>query len=86
MTEIPSVLDQILAGVREDVEARRSQVSLDEIKRRAAASPTPRDAHAALAQPGVSVIAEVKRKSPSKGDLATIADPAGRAARGGSAC
>ena len=76
MTETPSVLDQIMAGVREDVEKRRSQVSLDEIKRRAAETPAPRDAYAALAQPGVSVIAEVKRKSPSKGDLATIADPA----------
>ena len=31
--------------------------------------------HAALAAPGLSVIAEVKRKSPSRGDLAAIADP-----------
>ncbi|MFN8157976.1 MAG: hypothetical protein U0R68_11205 [Candidatus Nanopelagicales bacterium] len=29
-----------------------------------------------LRGPGVSVIAEVKRRSPSKGDLAAISDPA----------
>ncbi len=76
----PSVLDQILAGVREDVERRRAQVDLAEIKRRAAAAAPARDAYAALARPGVSVIAEVKRRSPSKGDLAEIADPAALAA------
>lgn len=31
--------------------------------------------HAALTAPGLSVIAEVKRKSPSRGELASIADP-----------
>ncbi len=34
------------------------------------------DALAALRAPGVGVIAEVKRRSPSKGDLAAIPDPA----------
>ena len=44
--------------------------------------------HAALAAPGLSVIAEVKRKSPSRGDLAAIADPvalASQYAAGGAA-
>lgn len=44
--------------------------------------------HAALAAPGLSVIAEVKRKSPSRGDLAAIADPVALAsdyAEGGAA-
>ena len=39
--------------------------------------------------PGVSVIAEVKRRSPSKGDLADIPDPAelaGEYAAGGARC
>ena len=71
-----SVLDDILVGVREDLAARQAVISLDELKDRAAAQPTAKDAAAALRAPGVSVIAEVKRSSPSKGALAAIADPA----------
>ncbi|HEU5000506.1 MAG TPA: indole-3-glycerol phosphate synthase TrpC [Lapillicoccus sp.] len=52
-----------------------------EIERRAAAAPPARDAEAALrSQPGMAVIAEVKRSSPSKGALAEIPDPAALAA------
>ncbi|MEV0458950.1 indole-3-glycerol phosphate synthase TrpC [Catellatospora methionotrophica] len=75
-----SVLDEIIAGVREDVEARQNQVSMDEIKKRAAATAPPLDAYAALRRSGVGVIAEVKRSSPSKGALAEIPDPAELAA------
>lgn len=49
----------------------------------------PRDFAAALRAPGLSVIAEVKRRSPSKGDLAADLDPAEVAAAyaaGGAAC
>src|SRR5690606_30505096 len=55
---------------------RQREVPLDALKERAAAAPPPRDALAALRAPGVTVIAEVKRSSPSKGALAAIADPA----------
>jgi len=84
-----NVLDEILAGVREDVAARQQTVSLDQLKRRTAAAPPPLDAHAALRRPGVAVIAEVKRASPSKGQLAEIPDPADLAseyAGGGARC
>jgi indole-3-glycerol phosphate synthase len=71
-----SVLDDIIVGVREDLAARQAVISLDELKDRAHAQPTAQDGIAALRQPGVAVIAEVKRSSPSKGALAAIADPA----------
>jgi len=77
---VTNVLDEIMAGVREDVAKREALTSLDEMRVRAASAPPALDAHAALARPGVSVIAEVKRRSPSKGDLAAIADPAALAA------
>lgn len=75
-TEGPSVLDDILDGVRADLAARQQAVSLDELKRAAARAQPPRDAMAALGGDRISVIAEVKRSSPSKGALAAIADPA----------
>ena len=84
-----TVLDEILAGVREDLAAREEQVPLSEIRDAAAAAPPPLDAYAALRAPGVGVIAEVKRASPSKGALAEIADPAELAreyAAGGARC
>jgi indole-3-glycerol phosphate synthase len=76
-----SVLDDIVAGVREDLAPRMAAVPEAEVERRAAAAPPALDAEAALrSQPGMAVIAEVKRSSPSKGALAEIADPAELAA------
>jgi indole-3-glycerol phosphate synthase len=75
-----SVLDSIVEGVREDLAVRESEVDFAEIKRRAAAAAPPLDVMARLYEPGIGVIAEVKRRSPSKGDLAQIADPADLAA------
>lgn len=75
-----TVLDGILAGVREDLEGRQSELPLAEVKARAADAPPALDPLPAFRAPGVSIIAEVKRKSPSKGELATIADPAALAA------
>lgn len=76
----PTVLDSIIEGVKADVAAREAVVDYAAIKAASAAAPDPRDALAALHQPGIGVIAEVKRASPSKGDLAAIADPAELAA------
>jgi indole-3-glycerol phosphate synthase len=67
-----SVLDSIIEGVREDLAARRLPLSkLHELLEQA---PTPIAPNFPLGE--MSVIAEVKRKSPSKGDLAAIPEPA----------
>ncbi|WP_138413759.1 indole-3-glycerol phosphate synthase TrpC [Sinomonas gamaensis] len=76
-----TVLDDIIAGVREDLETRRRTLSLNEVREAAADRQPALDAFAALggaANPRteLKVISEVKRRSPSKGDLAAIGDPA----------
>ncbi len=84
-----TVLDDILVGVRADLEQRQAQVSLDELKAAAERMPPALAAIHRLRHEGISVIAEVKRASPSKGPLAPIADPAALAAAyeaGGAAC
>jgi indole-3-glycerol phosphate synthase len=75
-----SVLDDILVGTREDLATRQGETPLDAVKEQAAGVVPALDGFATLRQPGVSVIAEVKRSSPSKGALAAITDPAGLAA------
>ena len=71
-----SVLDEILDGVRADLADRQRRVSLDQLKDMARRAASPLDALATLKADGVSVIAEVKRASPSRGAMATIDDPA----------
>jgi indole-3-glycerol phosphate synthase len=70
------VLGAIVDGVRADLEVRKSAVGIDELKARAARRDPAREVLSVLRRPGVSVIAEVKRKSPSRGELAEIAEPA----------
>jgi indole-3-glycerol phosphate synthase len=71
----PDLLSAIVASGRQsaDERARRSEPDVD----RAAASRHPRAAAfvESLRQPGVRVIAECKRRSPSKGVLRAIYDP-----------
>ena len=76
-----SVLDEIVTGVREDLAQRMSQVSLEQLREQISLIDGARDPMPQFRAPGLSVIAEVKRRSPSKGDLASIVDPAGLAAQ-----
>ncbi len=73
---MPTVLDEIIAGVREDLAEREDSLSLPAVQRLAERAPAALDAEAALRRPGLSLIAEVKRASPSRGGLADIPDPA----------
>jgi len=77
MTAIPNLLGAIVAATEKITEVRRGQESVAVLERRAAAA-TPRgDAFlAALSRSGRSnVIAECKRRSPSRGVLAADYDP-----------
>ena len=72
-------LDRILAAHRDAAAA--DDRDLDELLARAASMPPTRGFTAALAavdpaEHGIGVIAEIKRRSPSKGDLAADLDPA----------
>lgn len=82
-----TVLDDIIAGVREDLAEREAATPLSALKEMAARQPSAKECLGRLSNPdSVGVIAEVKRKSPSKGALADIPDPAVLAAeyeRGG---
>ncbi|MGY2875236.1 indole-3-glycerol phosphate synthase [Marmoricola sp. URHA0025 HA25] len=71
-----SVLDDIVAGVREDLAVRQAAVPEADLLALVSEAPVTRDPMPAFRSSGLSVIAEVKRRSPSKGDLAAIPDPA----------
>lgn len=73
-------LDDIIAGVREDLAGRQAQTGLDRLKERCQQVDSAIDPMPVFRARGVSVIAEVKRSSPSRGALAEIADPAALAA------
>ena len=74
-----SVLDSIIEGVREDLAMRR--LPLAQIREALESAPAVRNIGKAFAGPEISIIAEVKRSSPSKGALAAIEDPGALASR-----
>lgn len=72
-----NVLDQILATKRDEVTVLRQPQTRDLLRRTALDAPPARDFVGALRRAGgtLAVIAELKRRSPSKGDLAPDLDP-----------
>ncbi|MEE9286029.1 MAG: indole-3-glycerol phosphate synthase TrpC [Dehalococcoidia bacterium] len=72
---MPTYLDAIVQRTRRDLEARKRAVPVDDLKARARDLPPPLDFAGALRAPGIQVIAEVKRASPSRGAIAPDADP-----------
>ena len=70
-----TILDQIVEWKQGEVAAHRLAEPVAVLQHKASMAPPPRDMVAALARPGVSLIAEVKRASPSKGVLCADLDP-----------
>jgi indole-3-glycerol phosphate synthase len=75
-----SILDNIYAAKRVEVRARRAVVSPMAIVAEAGRAPKPRDFVAALRARRPAIVAEIKRASPSKGDIFPGLDPAAVAA------
>lgn len=63
-------MEQLIAGAREGVEARRRDLSQADLESRLSARGEDRPFNEALVRPGLSVIAEFKRRSPSAGQIA----------------
>lgn len=61
-----TVLDSIIDGVRDDLARRQEATSPETLERLVEQAAPALDAHAALAAPGLALIAEVKRVSPSR--------------------
>src|SRR6476646_1556235 len=82
------MMDQLIAGAREGVEARRRELPQADLEARLAVRGEDRPFNEALMRPGLSLIAEFKRRSPSAGELrpdAGVADTVRAYERGGSA-
>src|SRR5258708_36557745 len=71
-----SILDKIAASKRDELRAQRATVSPIAIVAQAGRAPEPRDFIAALRSRRPAIIAEIKRASPSKGDIFHGLDPA----------
>jgi len=81
-----SVLERIVDDTREEVDRRRSAVPLSELEAAIAARPEGRPFTEALGRPGISLIAEHKRRSPSAGEIragASVSDIVKAYERGG---
>lgn len=74
------ILDEILAHKRQEVAARQERIPLAALQEQAAKQDPPHSLIQALSGGSVRVIAEVKRRSPSKGVLAAELDPVRTAA------
>jgi len=83
-----SKLDQLVEAARAGVSKRRSEVSGDDLRARLGTRTGSRPFKEALIRPGLSVIAEFKRGSPSAGRIdpdADVADTVAAYERGGAA-
>jgi indole-3-glycerol phosphate synthase len=83
-----SVLDRIVEATREEISRRREIASLADLEAALDVREEPRPFQEALTRPGISIIAEHKRRSPSAGVIregAEVTDVAQAYERGGAA-
>ncbi len=74
--KMADVLAQIVEDKREEVSATKDRIPLDRLRGRQTARTESRSFYKALAKPGLSLIAEIKKASPSGGLLREDFDPA----------
>jgi indole-3-glycerol phosphate synthase len=82
------IIEQLIEGAQEGVEARKRDLPQAELEARLSARGEDRPFQEALTRPGLSLIAEFKRRSPSAGEIAPGADIAAQVSayeRGGAA-
>jgi indole-3-glycerol phosphate synthase len=82
------IIEQLIEGAREGAQERKRELPQAELEAQLSARGEDRPFQEALTRPGLSLIAEFKRRSPSKGDIAPGADVASQVAayeRGGAA-
>ncbi len=83
-----SLLEELVAGAREDSRRRSEQVPLESLRERLEERGGARPFSEALVRPGLSLIAEFKRRSPSAGELGSgtgVAEMVRAYERGGAA-
>ncbi len=83
-----SKLEELVGAAREDVERRKSQVPVEDLRDAVGTLSGSRPFSEALVRPGLSLIAEFKRRSPSSGEIAagaTVAEVCAAYERGGAA-
>jgi indole-3-glycerol phosphate synthase len=71
-----AMIEELVEAARAGVERRRAHVPLQDLARRLGERPEQRPFREALTRPGLSLIAEFKRRSPSAGEIRDGAEPA----------
>jgi indole-3-glycerol phosphate synthase len=69
------MIEELVASARAGVDRRRARVPLEDLEQRLAERPEQRPFGEALTRPGLSVVAEFKRRSPSAGEIRPGATP-----------
>ena len=70
------MIEELVRAARGGAEQRRAEVPLEELERQLANRPEQRPFGEALTRPGLSLIAEYKRRSPSAGEIRAGVQPA----------